>query len=401
MITDKLLWWLIPGFVLASGNFSPFRIGPILPIFGLLIVYVLSQHGQLIKFFQRNGLVVLAMAAVTASAILMAAYKVMDYQLQGNEFEGAIQPIVYSLMSLCRYLLVVLILIVLTRDDALKYRGWWLALLASYCVILLPLYVQAFLHVFFNFEFGYLFPVENGMRYGGLIGEPQTISAWLFSIFLVLYLGVDDLKTGLAKFLLIVSMLIVLNLTQSTAWILGFFVFVLLRARLGIITLLLVVIVATGVFDRVTDKIIADIFTVSERTVTILAGVELFTSSPLSMLFGYGVGLTPYLINSTDVFTDYPVWNLSDLGRQTVMNSYLEVFFEIGLISGLLYFYLLIKASRITSFREVLTILPILVGVFGISGGFSSGYFLISIPLVLRLSRNSSQRHERRSSGHG
>ena len=395
MITDKLLLWLIPGFVLFSGNFSPFRIGSILPIYGLLIVYVLSQHGQLIKFFQRNGLVVLAMAAVTAIAILMAAYKVMEYQLQGNEFEGAIQPIAYSLMSLCRYLLVVMILIVLTRDDALKYRGWWLALLTSYCVILLPLYAQAFLHFFFNFDFGYLFPVDNLMRYGGFIGEPQTISAWLFSFFLVLYLGVDNQTTGLAKFLLIFSILIALNLTQSTAWMLAFFIFVLPRARLGIIALLLVVIVTSGVFDRVTDKIVADIFTVSERTVTLLAGAELFTSSSFTLLFGFGVGLTPYLITNTDVFADYPVWNLSNLGRQTVMNSYLEVFFELGLIGGLLYFYLLIKASRITSFREVLTFLPMLVGIFGISGGFSSGYFLISVPLILRLSRNINQRCER------
>lgn len=387
MITDRFLWWLIPGFVLISGNFSQFRIGPVLPIFGLLIIYVLSQHGQLSKFFQRNGLVVLAMAAVTAGAILMATYTVMDYQLQGNEFEGAIQPIAYSLMSLCRNLLVVLVLIILTRDDALNYRRWWLALLTSYCIILLPLYAQAFLHVFFNLDFGYLFPVENGMRYGGFIGEPQTISAWLFSFFLVLYLGVDDRATGLAKFLLIVSILIALVLTQSTAWILGFFTFVLLRARLGMIALIVVVIVATGVVDRVTDKIVADIFTVSERTVTILAGVELFMSNYFSVLFGYGVGLTPYLLKNTDVFANYPLWDLSDLGRQTVMNSYLEVFFEFGLIGGLLYFYMLIKASRITSLRQVFSILPILVGIFGISGGFSSGYFLLSVPLILRLSR--------------
>lgn len=387
MIAAKLMWWLIPGFVLVSGNFSPFRIGPILPIFGLLIIYVLSQHNQLSKFFHRNGLVVLAMAAVTAGAILVAAYMVIDYKLQGNEFEGAIHPIAYSLMSLCRYLLVILILVVLTRDDVFKYRGWWLALLTSYCVILFPLYAQAFSHVFLKIDFGYLFPAENGMRYGGLIGEPQTISAWLFSFFLVLYLGLDNQAASLAKFLLIISVLIALFMTQSTAWILGFFIFVLLRAKLWMIALLLVVIVAVGVSDLVIDKIIADIFTVSERSVTILAGAELFMINSFSMLFGYGVGLTPYLINNTDVFNSYPVWSLSDLGRQTVMNSYLEVFFEFGLIGGLLYFYLLVKGSRITSLRQLLPILPILAGVFGISGGFASGYFLISVPLILRLSK--------------
>lgn len=392
MILAKLMWWLIPGFVLISGNFSPFRIGPMLPIFGLLIIYVMSQRGQLSRFFQRNLLVVLAMAALTAGAILIVTYMVMDYELQGNEFKGAIHPIAYALMSLCRCLLVVLVLVVLTRDDVFKYRGWWLALLISYCVILFPLYVQAFSHVFFSIDFGYLFPVENGMRYGGLIGEPQTISAWLFSFFLVLYLGVDGRATGLAKFLLIISVLVALFLTQSTAWMLGFFIFVLLRANLGVIALLLVVIVAAGVSDRVMDKIMADMFTVSERSVTILAGAELFMTNSLSILFGYGVGLTPYLINNTDVFNNYPVWRLSDLGRQTVMNSYLEVFFEFGLVGGLLYFYLLIKASRLTSRSQVLTISPILVGVFGVSGGFSSGYFLIAIPLVLRLSRERQPR---------
>ena len=377
----------MPGFVLVSGNFSPFRIGPILPIFGLLIIYVLSQHSQLNNFFQRNGLVVLAMAVVAAGAVLIATYIVIDYKLQGNEFEGAIHPIAYSLMSLCRFLLVVLVLIVLTRDDVLNYRGWWQALLTSYCVIIFPLYLQTLSHVFLNIDFGYLFPTESGMRYGGLIGEPQTISAWLFSFFLVLYFGLDNEASGLVKFLLILSVLIALFMTQSTAWILGFFIFLLLRARLGVIALLLLVAVASGVYDSVINKIIADIFTVSERSVTILAGAELFMTNSLSMLFGYGVGLTPYLINNTDVFNSYPVLSLSDLGRQTVMNSYLEVFFEFGLIGGLVYFYLLVKGARITSLKQVLPILPILVGIFGISGGFSSGYFLISVPLILRLSR--------------
>ncbi len=389
MITDKLLWWLIPGFVLVSGNFSPLRIGPILPIFGLLIIYVLSQCNQLNIFFQRKGLVVLAMSVVTLGAILVAAYTVSEYNLQGNEFEGAIHPIAYSIMSLCRFLLVVLVLVVLTRYDVFKYRGWWKALLTSYCVILFPLYVQTLSHVFFNIDFGYLFSTESGMRYGGLIGEPQTISAWLFSFFSVLYFGLDNNNkaSGLVKFLLIFSILMALFMTQSTAWILGFFIFVLLRARLGMIALLLLVVVAFGVYESVIDKIIADIFTVSERSVTILAGAELFMTNSLSMLFGYGVGLTPYLINNTDVFYNYPIWSLSDLGRQTVMNSYLEVFFEFGLIGGLLYFYLLVKGGRITSLRQVLPILPILVGIFGISGGFSSGYFLISVPLLLRLTK--------------
>lgn len=388
MIADRLLWWLLPGFVLVSGNFSPFRIGPILPIFGLLIIYVLGQHGQLSKFFQKNSLTVLALVVITAGAILMALYTAIDYGLQGNEFEGALQPIPYSLMSLCRYLLVVLVLIILTREDALHYRKWWLALLVSYYVILLPLYAQALLHVFFNYDFGYLFPVETAMRYGGLIGEPQTISAWLCSLFMVLFLGVRDRATRFVQFLLIASLLLALVLTQSTAWIIAFLSFWLIRARLWQIAIILLVMVITGVADRVTEKIIADIFTVSERSITILAGVELFIKNPMTMLFGYGVGLTPYLITNTDVFASYASFNLSDMGRQTVMNTYLEVIFEFGLVGGLVYFYLLIKACRITSIREVLNVLPILIGIFGVSGGFSSGYFLISVPFILRLSKN-------------
>ena len=387
MNADRFLWWLMPGLVLVSGNFSPFRLGPILPIFGLLIIYVITKYRQLSKFFQRNSILVLVLALFIIGAILMMLYVAVNQQLQGNEFEGAIHPILYSLMSLCRYLLVVMVLIILTHKDALKYRGWWRALLASYCVILLPLYAQAFLHIFFNFDFGYLFPVENGMRYGGLIGEPQTISAWLCSFFLVLYLGADDRVASLAKFMLIVSIFTVLILTQSTAWILGLFVFVFFQIKIRIALLILVVVMIVGVFDSISDKILADIFLVSERTVTILAGAELFMSSYLNILLGYGVGLTPYLINNTDVFSGYPEFNLSHLGRQTVMNSYLEVFFELGLIGGLLYFYLLIKASNITTLRQVLIISPILVGIFGVSGGLSSGYFLISVPLLLRLSR--------------
>ena len=387
MNTSKLLWMLVPGFVLISGNFSEFRIGPILPIFGLLICFVISEHSQLNKFFQKNVQVMLAIAAVTVGTILMAIHTITDYHLKGDEFEGAIRPIAYSLMSLSRYLLVILVLIVLYCDNTLKNRVWWLPLIVTYCAIAFPLYAQAVFHTIFNIDFGYLFPVENRMRYGGFIGEPQTISAWLVSIYLVLFLGVDEKSAVLKKSLLTFSILTVLTLTQSTAWVLSFFTFVLMRARFGIIALLVVVIVATGLYDHVMGKIIADIFTVSERTITILAGGELLMANLLSLLFGYGTGLTPYLIINTDVFTNYPVWNLSDLGRQTIMNSYLEVFCELGIIGGFMYYYIIIKASRIKSSREMLNILPILVGIFGISGGFSSGYFLISVPLILGLSR--------------
>ncbi len=388
MIAEKFLWWLLPAFVLISGNFSPLRFGPILPIFWLLAIYVIINKRLVENFFLKRGLLFVVMVSIMINVVVVVAYTTMSYRLIGDEFEGAINPIAYSLMTLCRYIFVVMVLIVLGREETIRCRNWWLALFVSYCLILASLYIQFILHVFFGYEVGYIFPTVTGVRYGGFIGEPQTISAWLCCFFFCIISDMGSDAKPSNKILLYVSLIMALALTQSTAWVLAFFVFILFRIKIWLIILGIVGTVVLGYAGYIFEKIAAEMFIVSERSITIVAGFELFARSFINIFFGYGVGLTPYLIVGTDVFSEYPFFDLSDLGRQTIMNSYLEIIYEFGLVGSFLYFFLLFRAARIISMRHFLILTPILIGIFGVSGGFGAGYFLISVPILLNLSRD-------------
>lgn len=388
MIKEKFLWWLLPLFVLVSGNFSPLRIGPILPIYWLFFIYAVSKRKVITGYFSKSSLSIMGLVVFGSIAIVIATYTVISQQIVGNEFEGALHPIAYSLLAVCRYIFILLILILLCRGGVTNNRSWWNALFLGYFLILVPLYLQVILHKFFNFEIGYIFPVETGFRYGGLIGEPQTISAWLCCFFFCLVSDVRYYAKSSLKTFLYVSIVISLILTQSTSWIMAFSLFVLLRARLWLIFSVVFGLVISGISAQILDKIFAEMFVISERSITLAGGYELFSKSPLNIIFGYGAGLTPYLLPSTDIFHQYPVFNLSDLGRQTIMNTYLEVIFEMGLIGAFLYFYLLFRAVQISSPKQFLCLAPILIGVFGISGGFGSGYFIVCIPILLALSKS-------------
>lgn len=387
MIREKFLWWLLPWFVLVSGNFSPLRIGPILPIYWLLAIYAVSKRKVIADYFLKSGLSIIVLVVFGSIAIVIPTYTVISQQIVGNEFEGAMHPIAYSLLAVCRYIFILLILILLGRGGATNNRCWWKALFLGYFLILIPLYLQVILHKFYGFEIGYIFPVETGFRYGGLIGEPQTISAWLCCFFFCLVSDVRGSAKSSLKTFLYVSIVISLILTQSTSWILAFSLFVLLRARLWLIFSVVFGLIISGILAQILDKIFAEMFIISERSITLAAGYELFGKSPLNVFLGYGAGLTPYLLPGTDIFRQYPVFDLSDLGRQTIMNSYLEVVFEMGLIGAFLYFYLLFRALQFSSPKQLLFLAPILIGVFGISGGFGSGYFIVCIPVLLSLSK--------------
>ena len=390
MIYKRYFWWLLPFFVVTSGNFSPFRVGPILPIFWLLGAYTVGERKLLKSFFLRNGYIAYIMIALVICAVFVTLNTTSSYGISGDEFAGAVHPIVYSLMSLFRSLFVIFVLIVLCRGEMTSYKRWFDALIFSYCVTLIPLYAQAILYFFFGYEVGYLFPTETGMRYGGFIGEPQTISAWLCCIFFCLMRSDRVNSNSNSKFALYSSILLALALTQSTAWILSFFIFMLTRTKWWFFLFVTIFSAVTGIVAQVSEKIFADIFIISERSVTIAAGFELFTKNLVDVLFGYGAGMTPYLITGTEIFAEYTSFDLSSLGRQTVMNSYFELICEFGLIGAALYSFLLVKACNIVTLRQIFLLLPILIGIFGVSGGFSSGYFLIGVPMLMNLSKTKN-----------
>ncbi|MHB1014753.1 MAG: hypothetical protein ACYC2W_05685 [Desulfurivibrionaceae bacterium] len=393
MKNDLYFWYSLPLFVAISGNFSPFRFGPILPIYFLFGVYTLLNLKIVGNFFAKNKLAQICGITIIPYFFIFALAGIHDYSLRGNEFLGSIDPLLYSVFTFLHYTLGVFLLVVLANKFYPRTDYIYRSLLTCYLILFLALLAQLVLLLLFGVEFGYIFPVGDMVRYGGIIGEPQTLAAWMFSLFFLLYsfqrpTGFSRSHTG---WLLIASQVVSLLLTQSTAWIVAFCVFLLIRAgRRTRLFLAVLILLAFQVFDAsIFEKVYVELFHISERSITVVAGFELFSANIYKILFGYGLGLSPYILSNADIFMLYPKLNLAELGRQNVMNSYLEIVFELGLVGSALIFTLMYVAIRIKKLKSIIQILPLFVGIFGVGGGLFSGYFLLAMPLIVRLSANN------------
>ena len=382
-----VFWYLMPIFVLLSGNFSPYRIGPILPIFLLMIFYVVVRFRELIYILRNERFFAFLLSFFVLYSIFVSFLSIEGFAIRGNEFNGAIDPILYSTMGVLRYVAVFLFAAIVSRFETMPSKTIYLSVLTLYMLLIFTLMFQATSFILFDKVFGYIYDVGGIIRYGGVIGEPQTLSAWIFSsfFFLHIYSGSYRKKRYLGFFLLF-GVFVALLLTRSTAWIIVMTVFMLIHFRKNIfvifLMLLLIAIFSITLGQEVLNKIAHDLFIASERSVTILAGYELFSLNLFTVLFGYGQSLSPYLLVGTNIFETFPQFNLSDLGRQNVMNSYFEIFFELGIFGMLLFFTLVIKALRLKNKEILIALIPLFLGVFSIGGGFSSAYFILFATLI-------------------
>lgn len=393
MTLDIGYWLLLPLFVLTSGNFSPFRVGLMLPIYAAFIFYVFLHRKDLLDFLRREGVLsLLTLISVTVS-IIAVLRSIELYHIHGTEFLGAINPVFYSTLALLRYIFTLGFLVVYAANIGQNFDRCCTAISVSYFLIFSLLCIQALCYKVGGLEIGYLFPDPRGLRFGGFVGEPQTASAWMFSLFYVLYFRWMHKSDRSMPYgvLLIATQLLSLWFTQSTAWMMAFAVFVASQCNFKYILLLLTCFPFAGILEKLQDKISADLFTISERSISVVAGFQLFSHDLISTVFGYGIGLSPYLIVRTPIFAAYPNFNLSSLGRQTVMNSYLEPLFELGVAGAVILFYFFIKVSGVRKPAQWLALLPLMTGIFGVSGGFMSGYFLLAAPLILHMSANGLQ----------
>ena len=315
--------------------------------------------------------------------------------MQGDEFLGAFDPIIYSALAFSRYVLTLLLLVIFSRKVYPKAGHIFRSIAACYLILFVILVVQALLFQLLNIEVGYIFSAAGRVRYGGIVGEPQTAAAWLFSLFFILYLFLPSRRyfRGHLGWLLICSQLLCMLLTQSTTWLIAFWFFLMIYSghKTRIFLLVFMFFVAQFTNAMIFEKIYAEIFQISERSITIAAGYELFSSNIYNTLFGYGLGLSPYVITKTEIFSLYPYLDLSSLGRQNVMNSYLEIFFELGLVGATLIFSFFDAAMGVRDLKSIILILPLLIGVFSIGGGFFSGYFILAAPLTVRLATQSAR----------
>jgi hypothetical protein len=335
--------------------------------------------------------------------VLFISYiRIVFDNIDQNQFNNALDPILYTLLNLIRFLLAFFFFIVMSKKlkSELQCKYAFRSLLSTYIYLFITTLLQP-LGLYFGFHIGNIYSSEGAFRFGGFMGEPQTLSAWTFSIFLILYYFYKfNINPNLKK-ILIISIITILSLTQSTAWILAFLVFFSFEFKYKKYYILIFIILSISfIYDlSIFNKIISDYLYISERSITIIAGYELFISSFDRILFGYGFGLSPYLLKTTEIFSMYPDLDLSELGRQNVMNSYLELLFELGIIFSLTAFFLLLKTLSLSiSFSSkfllpIVILSPLLVGIFGIGGGFFSGYFILAAPVLISLT--SSNNHNK------
>lgn len=385
MNLDKLFWCLLPFFILISGNFSPLKLGPIQPIYLLFLFYVLVNINFFISFFSKRKITIITLIALIIFLGLRIVFSVGDFDIHWDVFKGAINPFLYGSATILRYVLAIFVLIIFSNNKNHNMKLIFNSFLITYFILLASLLIQVVMFYFYGLEFGYITPVDGGVRYGGLIGEPQTLSAWLFSLFYFIYIYSFGKKIVFStkSLILILSQVFVLFLTESTAWFFALLLFFYLfsgRSFKYLIPLMLFLYASIS-GSQIYDKVIAELFFVSERSVTIIAGYQLFSKSITNSLFGIGAGMTPYLITSADIFNSYPNLNLAEYGRQNIMNSYLDIFFEFGIIGSIVFIKLFISAANI-KIKDFYLFLPIFAGIFSVGAGLVSGYFLLTVPII-------------------
>ena len=382
-------WYLMPFFVLISGNFSPYRIGPVSPIYILIALYVLVNIKVLINILYNNGRLTLFYFIFIFYTIFFSMMSINVFNIQGNEFNGAISPSLYTFLGVFRYTLILFFVLIVSRVEYLPHKNIYRSILSLYLLLLSILVLQVFAFNIFNIELGYIYHYGDAVRYGGLTGEPQTLSAWIFTSFLFLYTYKNDQTHNLRyKFFLLLSMAITLIFTESTVWILAFLSFIVIYFKYTFYTKFLILgllmyLVFGGLGQELENKIYGDLLLISERSITIVAGFEVFSNNFYTYIFGYGASLSPYLIINTEIMETYPWFNLSNIGRQNVMNTYLEILFEFGIFGVIIFLYLFFKNSNIVNIRTFVALIPIFIGIFSIGGGFVASYSAIFIPLIV------------------
>ncbi len=383
MIVPRWFWFAFPICVVISGNFSPLRVGPILPIFLLLVILACLSAKAVLNLFLSSA-VIRVSAFVLVLFLIYRSFTILnENSVDLIQFEQAINPEVYSLLSIGRYLLGLFVISIFRNSDFCVDLKVTKLIFATYFALTIPLFSQA-LAFFYSLEFGYLFFNATGVRFGGLFGEPQTVSAWICCLYITLNALPQYIKRA-HRAILTCTLIGALILTQSTAWILAMAFYFFTQSNKKILVLLLTF--ASGLLfgDQMIEKVFAELFTISERSVTVVAGWEVFSGEMSNWVLGYGVGLTPFVIPGAEIFFYFPDLDLSGLGRQTVMNSFLEVIFEFGVVGSFLYLFLLSRALCVSNLRQFLAVFPLFIGIFGVGGGLVSGYFLIFAPLIVLL----------------
>lgn len=368
----------------ASGNFSAFKVLSITPIQFLLIGFLILNFHEM--FNAKIKVVTITTVLILMFAALMSfiSFK-MFYDSDITYFYGAKHPNLQFILSFGRMMLVLLtIIIILSISNVTSF----ISFMNRYClsivlVLTLTLVCQALIYNLSDMHLGYIFYYGERVRYAGFLGEPQTIQGWISSASIA-YVLLKSRQSGSTligdKNLITIQALniLALYLTESSLWVACtalFYLVYLFKFRFRYAIILSVILAL--LFAMLGSKINADLLNVSERSITLLAGYELYTRNMFTIIFGYGLGMSPYLIISSSWFEIYPMFLLSEFGRQVVMNSLIGLIFELGL-SVIVVFFIFLMKIRLRRL-ELAVLFFAIMGTMVVGNGFWSPFFLLNL----------------------
>ncbi len=377
-ILNKYLFITLPMFIFLSGNFTPLRVGPITPVYFWIITFLFNNIASARFFIFHKKYILLLITFLIL--IFVQYFLIFSYELNKfNTFLGSIRTDAYFFMSLIRYFLIMNFILILMTQYEKYFELIKKAIFITFYVLSITLLIQFSLDII-GIKVGYVFPGNFINRYGSFIGEPQTAQAWIsLSAFYLLY---NSQITG--RLYLIIFLTLSLILTSSSAWIAATIIYFAIENKIKFKNIVQIIMGTIFLVYLIGDKFFAEFFVVSERSITILAGIDIYSKYFFNIIFGYGVGLSPYVIGESFWFNLYPsMWLGDNFGRQNVMNTPIEYILEFGIYGFILVYAYVSMLKEIGIKINYVLSLPLILGLMTIGGGFVSAYFAIFFPLLI------------------
>ena len=393
VIRRNYLYTLIAVLALCfSGNFSEFKLFSATPIQLLLILYLMLNIKALVRAKTSQPIMLFILYIL---AVIILGYINFRYSLTQDikYFSGALDPFLYFLLSFIRVIMLILIVyLIANKIDVSSEHEFVISFTKiAFYTLSVSVILQALLSSTNSVTYGFMYFYGDQPRYGSFFGEPQTLQSWITSAFvsnICLASRLNQKHIVFKKKFLAMQLIHILSLylTSSTVWIFATFVFYTVIAfRFRLVNVIIFIGVGFFIALVLMNKIVADLLTVSERSITILAGAEIYLLDIYNVLFGYGLGMSPYLIIGTNWFENYSIFLMSDFGRQIVMNSFLGLLFEVGILAVL---PITLYSLRILMFGRHIsaTFLAGFVGTLSIGNGFwAPSFILILVAMLLSI----------------
>lgn len=199
--------------------------------------------------------------------------------------------------------------------------------------------VQIILH-FLGIKSGATYINEfNQLRFGSFLGEPQILNFYALPGLIYSFVSCIFHQKKSRSYFHVLIFLFAIPFCYSTAFIGAISLAILIIFIKNKLTRFLIGLFIIISFFFISQKS-EQVTSINLRSITVVAGVELLKDN---LIFGIGVGMSPFYLFETDIFSSFPEFNFSNEFRQNIMNSYVEILVEFGII-GLLILFIFFKS---------------------------------------------------------